>query len=116
MVPRLVSTDDGYASAEGKKILDGLGVEKVSISGWKGKRLLGEAEWNDPRIALARRQRSKVESTVFTLKAGFGLGRASRTGLEAVRAECLEKVIAYNVHRAVELRLRGQEDEASRAA
>jgi len=116
VLPAVVSGDDGYASEEGVEKLKKMGVGKVSISGSKGKRLLSREEWNDPRIRRARRERSRVESTIYTVKYGFDMDRASRTGVEAVRAECLEKAIAYNLHRAVKVRRRQQSERLSRAA
>jgi hypothetical protein len=116
VLPAVVSGDDGYASEKAIEKLKKLGVGKVSISGSKGKRLLSREEWEDPRISRARRERSKVESTIYTMKYGFDLDRASRTGVDAVRAECLEKAIAYNLHRAVKVRRRQQSESLSRAA
>ena len=116
VLPAVVSGDDGYASEEGVEKLKKLGVGKVSISGSKGKRILSREEWNDPRISRARSERSKVESTIYTAKYGFDLDRASRTGVDAVRAECLEKTIAYNLHRAVKVRRRQRSEPLSRAA
>lgn len=116
VLPSIVSGDDGYASEKAIEKLKKLGVGKVSISGSKGKRLLSREEWNDPRISQARRERSKVESTIYTMKYGFDLDRASRTGVDAVRAECLEKAIAYNLHRAVKVRRRQRSESLSRAA
>lgn len=103
-VPSLVSTDDGYPSADGKEAVEALGVEKVSFSGSKGKKILGFDQWHDEIIAQARRERSKVESSIFTIKHVFDFRRASRTGQESVEADLLEKVLAFNFWRAVRLR------------
>ncbi len=103
-VPSLVSTDDGYSSAEGKEAVEALGVEKVSFSGSKGKKILGFDQWHDEIIAQARRERSKVEPSIFTVKHVFDFKRASRTGQESVEADLLEKVLAFNFWRAVRLR------------
>lgn len=114
--PHIVSADDGYASLDGLRKVKQMGVEKVSISGAKGKRLLSEEQWKDPEIARARRERSRVESSIFTVKHGFDFDRSARTGLEDVRAEALEKVIAYNFHRAVQLKRQQDSQRRSRAA
>ncbi len=116
VIPDIVSADDGYASTDGVKDVKDLGVEKVSISGSKGKQVLSEEEWNDQRIAQARRERSKVESSMFTLKFGYDFDRSSRTGLQAVRGEALEKVIAHNFFRAVQLKRRRKKCHTKRAA
>lgn len=98
-VPVMVSTDDGYASGPGrKKVLD-LGVEQVSFSGSKGRRILSEEDWSDPSCVAARSDRSAVESIIFVLKYKFGFGQLSRTGIEAATAELLEKVIVHNFWR-----------------
>ena len=95
-VPDLVSGDDGYASARGRKILLKRGVKVVSISGSKGKRLTPDDEWNREDYATARDDRSAVESLMFCLKDGFDFGNLARRGVECVRAEMLERVLAYN--------------------
>lgn len=105
VVPREVSADDGYASQEGlQRVLD-LGVERVSISGAKGKKLLAK-EWDLPEMRELRNWRSSVESLMFVLKDGYRFGRLGRRGLDAVRRELQEKVLAYNQDRAILLRAR----------
>ena len=42
IVPKLLSVDDGYASDEGRNYILDLGFSVVSISGSKGKKLVGE--------------------------------------------------------------------------
>ena len=66
VTPRDVGTDDGYTSQEGRDALLAAGVEQISFSGSKGKKLLSEQEWNDPAYVAARRQRSAIESLIFT--------------------------------------------------
>lgn len=63
-------------------------------------------EWDLPEFRLLRDLRSSVESLVYTLKWAHGLGRMRRTGLSDVRAEMLEKAVAYNFGRALLLRER----------
>ena len=70
-------------------------IPTVSINGSKGKKLTLE-NWDTTSYAEARRKRSAVESSMFTLKYRHGFGRMRRRGIEAVEAEQLEKVIAYN--------------------
>jgi hypothetical protein len=106
VVPELVSTDDGYASTKGREAVLALGVTDVSISGSKGKKLTSPEAWCSVLYRDARRNRSAVESLMFTIKDGFEFGELSRRGLEAVRDELLEKVLAYNCCRIILLRQR----------
>ena len=108
VTPQSVSADDGYTSGGNLEELERLGVEQVSFSGAKGKKLLGEERWEDPRYEEHRRMRSAVESLMFVLKHNFEFGRMGRRGIEAVRCEMLEKVLAYNIERIVLLRRRAQ--------
>ncbi len=109
----LVSVDDGYSSKSNLEDAKERGVATVSISGSKGKRITPESDWDSPAYLEARRNRSAVESLMFVLKYVFGLKRFRRRGLEEVRAELLEKVIAYNFCRMGDIRkLRQKEAEA----
>lgn len=106
VTPPGISADDGYA---GKKILDAvraLGVERVSISGAKGKALLGEDLWNKPDYLEQRCKRSAVESLMFTLKFNHNFGRPGRRGVAAVRSELTLKILAYNFDHARLVRAR----------
>ena len=60
----------------------------VSINGSKGEKLTLE-DWDATSYAVARRKRSAVESSMFTLKYRHGFGRMRRRVIEA---EQLEKV------------------------
>ena len=91
-----VSTDDGYASAKGRDDVLAMKVKDISISGAKGKKLTAPGDWESEEYRDARRNRSAVESLMFTIKDGFEFGELGRRGLEAVRDELLEKVLAYN--------------------
>lgn len=102
----LVSTDDGYASAKGRDEVLDMGVEDISISGAKGKKLTGLDEWESETYRGARRDRSAVESLMFTIKDGFEFGELGRRGIEAVRSELMEKVLAYNCCRIILMRKR----------
>ena len=114
IIPRTVNADDGYSSRAGIDNVEELGVEVISISGSKGKKLLGE-RWDQEEYRLARANRSAVESLMFCLKHGFDFGQLSRTGLAAAREEFLEKCIAYNICRAIELRKRKRRQQAQAA-
>jgi len=104
VVPNTVSTDDGYADRKSRELLLAAGVKIVSISGSKGKKITPDKDWNDMEYVLARDDRSAVESLMFTIKHGFDFGRVARRGLENVRAEMLEKVLAYNLCRMANCR------------
>ena len=106
--PIEVSVDDGYASKTGLEALCALGIERVGISGSKGKKLIGIEDWESPEYRQARNDRSAVESLMFTLKYTVHFGRLRRRGIKAVRCELLEKVIAYNFARMVVLEDRGK--------
>jgi len=88
----------------------GLGVKDLSISGAKGKKLTDPANWDSEAYREVRRNRSAVESLMFTIKDGFEFGELGRRGLEAVRDELLEKVLAYNCCRMVLMRKRKREE------
>ncbi len=106
VIPDSISTDDGYASKDVREKLLLRGVKVVSISGSKGKKLIGEEDWQTDEYVEARNDRSAVESLMFTIKHNFDFGRVMRRGIENVRAELLEKVLAYNFCRAIEVRKR----------
>jgi len=109
-VPTLVSADDGYVSKAGVDELIRLGVETVSISGSKGRQLLGQL-WEEETYTEARRCRSSVESLMFCLKHSFHFGRCGRIGQAAVRRELAEKCQAYNLCRSILLRRRKDEGD-----
>ncbi|MDV7391745.1 hypothetical protein RZS08_10345, partial [Arthrospira platensis SPKY1] len=94
--------------------LHALGVHTVSISGAKGKRLLGE-KWEQPIQRHLRGWRSCVESSVFVLKHSYRFGKLGRRGLDAVRRELTEKAIAYNFDRILHLRHHAKQDPAAPA-
>ena len=96
IIPKLVSTDDGYSSTKGRNACLEFGVKDVCLSGAVGKKIIGDELWEDPEYIVGRRKRSAVESLMFTLKYVFCFGRMRRTGIENVRKEMLTKIIAYN--------------------
>ena len=117
VIPGTVGVDDGYASGAGKRAAHEMGIKIVSIGGAKGKKLTGEEDWNSVEYMEARAKRSAVESIMFTLKYVFAFGRLRRRGIEEVRAELLEKVIAYNFYRMVMLsRVAGGKTDQADAA
>ena len=117
VIPSVISGDDGYASKNGRDaLLEEEEVKVVSISGSKGKRLIGEDDWEDEIYLEVRRNRSSIESLIFVLKYCFEFGRLSRRGLEAVRAELMEKSLAFNSCRIIYLRGRAEQEIVSQAA
>jgi hypothetical protein len=97
VVPRVLSIDDGYASAANMAAMKVLEIEVISINGSKGRALTARADWNSDEYVLARDQRSAIESLMFTLKQGFDFGEVARRGLVAAHGELLEKALAYNL-------------------
>jgi len=55
----------------------GLSGKIVSISGSKGKKITPVADWDSEPFAVARDDRSAVESLMFTIKHGFDFGRVA---------------------------------------
>jgi IS5 family transposase len=106
VLPRLVSSDDGYSDQSARADLLKTGVAVVSISGAKGKKITGTEEWNRPDYRAARANRSAVESLMFTLKDGYEFGQLLRRERENVRAELTEKVLAYNISQIIRVRER----------
>ena len=53
-------------------------------------------DWESEVYRHARRNRSAVESLIFTIKDDFAFGELGRRGIDAVGDELLEKVLAYN--------------------
>lgn len=115
VVAESVSVDDGYASAKGRSEVLSMGVKIVSISGAKGKKLTSAEDWESAEYRDARRNRSAVESLMFTIKDGFEFGELGRRGIDAVRSELLEKVLAYNCCRII-LQKQRRREELKRAA
>ena len=112
VTPDTVSVDDGYSSAAGRTTILARGPKTVSISGSKGKKITPAADWDSEAYAVARDDRSAVESLMYTIKYGFDFGRVARRGLENVRAELLEKVLAYNFCRLATCRAAKAREES----
>ncbi len=87
VVAELVSTDDGYASANGREEVLAMGVKAISISGAKGKKLTTLEDWESEAYREARSCRSAVESLMFTIKDGFAFGELGRRGIDALRED-----------------------------
>jgi hypothetical protein len=96
IIPDFTSTDDGYSSTDGRKGCLKLGVKDVCFSGAKGKKIIGEELWENEKYIEGRKDRSGVEALMFSLKYVVHFGRLRRRGIEAVKAEMIGKVIAYN--------------------
>jgi hypothetical protein len=109
VVPCIVSVDDGYSSSHGIGSVRMIpGVDVVSASGSKGKKIISAEDWDSEPYREARRNRSSVESLMFTLKYVYGFGCLRRRGIDAVRVELLEKAIVHNLSRLVALKKRRQ--------
>lgn len=115
VLPQLVSSDDGYSSQSAREDLLATGVEVVSISGAKGKKITAAEDWNRPDYRAARANRSAVESLMFTLKDGYEFGQLLRRESENVRAELTEKVLAYNIDQILRVRERRTRESLERA-
>jgi len=104
--PLIISTDDGYANTTVRDKWLKEGVEVFSISGSKGKKLTPKEDWDSEIYRETRNNRSAVESLMFCIKFSFNFGRNMRRGIENVRDEMMEKVLAYNFARMVKIRQR----------
>jgi len=112
VVPQFISADDGYSLQDAVDSVKEIGVTDICLSGAKGKRILGDELWNREEYIEGRRKRSAVESLMFTLKYSYEFGRMRRRGLEEVKAEMLEKVTAYNICRAIDLKQAKSKEDA----
>jgi len=109
VTPSVVSADDGYSSAQGREQVLGFGINVVSISGAKGKKLIEPSQWKSPEYRRARAERSAIESLMFTLKENFDFAEMMRRSRENVEAEMMEKVLAYNIVHIIRVRKRLKE-------
>jgi IS5 family transposase len=115
VLPGLVSSDDGYTDQSARQDLLKAGVEVVSISGAKGKKITPTEEWNRADYRAARANRSAVESLMFTLKDGYEFGQLLRRESENVRAELTEKILAYNISQIIRIRERRTREKLERS-
>jgi hypothetical protein len=107
-----VSTDDGYTSTDNLDTLRQRGIGKVSFSGAKGRRVIGEELWNSEEYKELRDDRAAVESTIFTVKYKFNLRSFCRRGLPGVRMELAGTIFAYNLWRIAYVRRHKHEQES----
>jgi hypothetical protein len=96
VIPAVLSYDDGYTNSSAREQYKDQGVEVISFSGAKGKKVTLE-EWNLADYQQARNERSKVESTMFELKYKHNLRRFDRRGIAAVRQELLSAAYTHNL-------------------
>lgn len=101
VIPDFISTDDGYSSDAGRRECLDFGVKDVCLSGSVGKKITPSELWESEDYILGRKKRSAVESLMFTLKYVFEFGQLRRRGIENVRAEMTEEIIAYNIRRKI---------------
>ena len=116
VMPLFISADDGYSSDKGYKACLDLGVKDVCLSGAVGKKITSAELWDSEEYILGRKKRSAIESLMFTLKYVFEFGQLRRRGINNVRAEMTEEIIAYNIRRKILLQeqLQREADEAER--
>ena len=93
-----------------------MNIEILSCNGINGRKLTSDEDWESMEYMKARSDRSTVEGLISTLKLVYNFGKVCRRGIEKVRAEMLEKVIAYNFYRIQLLRKRKQKVEMKLAA
>ena len=98
-----MSVDDGYTSKDNRNTLLRKNIKVVSFSGAKGKKITPEDEWESLEYQVARNNRSAVESMMYLIKHKFDFGRVLRRGINNVTAELLEKVLAYNLCRIIQV-------------
>jgi hypothetical protein len=115
ITPKLISTDDGYVSKENQERLKEQGIETVSFSGSKGKKLLKE-EWDKEEYVKGRKDRSKAESIMFSLKHLFDFGQLKRRGIDPVRAELTMKSVIYNFYHIAKKKKMDSKDPISISA
>ncbi len=113
--PLAVSTDDGYTSGANLEALADAGVQTISFSGAKGRKVLGDDIYETDTCSILRSERSAVESTIFTFKHKTGMRRFCRRGLRGVNADLSAAVLAYNLWRTAYVRKakRRKEDDAN---
>ena len=102
VIPHLLSFDDGYAAKKVREALLQMGIEDVSISGSKGKRIIPEEDWDSETYREARRNRSAVESLMSVLKGYLRFGQMSVRGLDKAHRSMLQIALAYNMLRCIQ--------------
>lgn len=114
VVPEFISADDGYSSTDGREKCLDFGVKDVCLSGSKGKKITPPELWDSAEYIAGRRKRSAVESLMFTIKYLFEFGALRRRGIENVRAELIEEIIAYNFKKKLECMAKLKREEEKR--
>ena len=99
----MISVDDGYSSAANLDDAIEKGAELVSISGSKGKTLLGEDIYESENYQLARNIRSISEAGISKLKNYHNLEKFTVCGLKRVRQETLISAIGFNLEKLCQL-------------
>jgi IS5 family transposase len=99
IIPQVISVDDGYTSAENLAELQEREVEIVSFSGTHGRKLLGEELWENKEYSEARRARNTAEGGISYLKNRVNLEQCTVCGIDRVRREATERIIAANALR-----------------
>jgi len=116
VTPSTLSFDDGYTNAKDREHYLSIGIKIVSFSGSKGKNIIPAEDYDSIAYKKARNDRSAVESLMFTLKHNHDLDRMMRRGIDNVRAEMLEKAIAYNFFRLIKLRKNAEKERLAKLA
>lgn len=99
VIPALVSTDDGYSSAEGLEALLDRGVHAFSASGAKGKALVGDHIWDLDLFKEMRRMRSNAEATISHFKIDFHMRRLSIGQQPNIEKEMMLRAISFNLEK-----------------
>ncbi len=116
VTPTTLSFDDGYTNTKDREHYLGIGINVVSFSGSKGKNIIPAEDYDSTAYQKARNDRSAVESLMFTLKHNHDFDRMMRRGICNVRAEMLEKAIAYNFFRLIKLRTEREKERLAKLA
>jgi IS5 family transposase len=101
--PEGAVTDRGFWHPENERLLQQLGVSKVSLP-YKGKRSRKRTEYErQPWFRRLQRWRSGQEGTISVLKRRYGLGRTLYRGLDGGRRWVGRAIWGYNLNRIAEL-------------
>ena len=102
-VAMMISVDDGYSSVANLDYAIEKGAALVSVSGSKGKKLLGEGIYESENYQLARNIRSISEAGISKLKNYHNLERFTVCGIKRVRQEILISAIGFNLEKLCRL-------------
>lgn len=102
-VPKGAAADRGFWHSENERLLQQLGVSKISLP-YKGKRSRRRTEYErQPWFRRLQRWRSGQEGTISVLKRRYGLGRTLYRGLDGARRWVGGAIWGYNLNRIAEL-------------